>query len=83
MNKHIWGKSRVGHGAFQCIKCHCTEREAVFGGIADCPVPTPNPGSEGAQALRCTCPVIDNHHGAGTNGRFLINGDCPVHGWQE
>jgi hypothetical protein len=43
----------------------------------------PNPGSKEAQAIGCTCPVIDNHYGKGymgTDGVFVYSGDCPVHG---
>lgn len=43
---------------------------------------TPNPGSEDAVALGCTCPVLDNCHGTGVVGRpglFWISGDCSVH----
>ena len=42
----------------------------------------PNPGSELAQAMGCTCPVIDNHHGQGWHGRaglFVYTFGCPVH----
>lgn len=46
---------------------------------------TPLPGSDAAVALGCTCPVIDNAHGAGRGGdgpRFgwVISLDCPLHG---
>ena len=44
---------------------------------------TPNPGSDAAIAQGCTCPVMDNHHGAGMpfpdGPRFWINADCPLH----
>jgi hypothetical protein len=46
----------------------------------------PNPGSNEAIALGCTCPVMDNGHGQGfpwpgTEGpSFWVNADCPVHG---
>jgi len=44
----------------------------------------PNPGSDEALALGCTCPVMDNHHGAGLdypNGpAFWVKGRCPLHG---
>jgi hypothetical protein len=44
----------------------------------------PNPGSEKALELGCTCPVIDNHYGKGVpfndGPQFWINGDCPIHG---
>ncbi|HQS49927.1 MAG TPA: hypothetical protein PK706_26365, partial [Xanthobacteraceae bacterium] len=42
----------------------------------------PNPGSELAQAMGCTCPVIDNHHGQGWHGRaglFIYTLGCPAH----
>jgi hypothetical protein len=49
---------------------------------------TPNPGSDEAIADGCTCPIIDNAHGAGfplrANGEpsigFYMNADCPLHG---
>jgi hypothetical protein len=42
---------------------------------------TPNPGSDEAIKLGCTCPVIDNNHGAGCgNGLFWISFECPLHG---
>ena len=35
----------------------------------------PNPGSNEAVELGCTCPVLDNDHGLG------IGGDGDEHGW--
>lgn len=43
----------------------------------------PNPGTDAALALGCTCPVIDNGYGRGYRGQpgvFVFNGNCPVHG---
>lgn len=43
---------------------------------------TPRPGSEAAVAIGCTCPVMDNGHGAGYMGNpevFMMNEGCPVH----
>ena len=46
----------------------------------------PNPGSQEAIKLGCTCPVIDNHYGEGAYNDesgmplFWMNDDCPVHG---
>jgi hypothetical protein len=46
----------------------------------------PNPGSQEAIKIGCTCAVMDNAYGKGAyndeNGEplFWINGDCPVHG---
>lgn len=49
----------------------------------------PNPGSQEAQPLGCTCPVLDNARGAGYLGGvkdaegetvFVVNLDCPLHG---
>ena len=40
----------------------------------------PNPGSDAAIALGCTCPVLDNAHGRHDDGLFWITSDCPVHG---
>lgn len=39
---------------------------------------TPNPGSDAALALGCTCPVLDNAHGTGP-GPFWLTWGCPVH----
>lgn len=47
----------------------------------------PNPGSDAAVALGCTCPRIDNGYGNGANGGILRDGKpvfwytgyCPVH----
>jgi hypothetical protein len=43
---------------------------------------TPNPGSQAAIRLGCTCPILDNAHGFGYMGMrdmFVYSGDCPVH----
>ena len=44
---------------------------------------TVNPGSELAEKMGCTCPVLDNCHGQGFqfNGEtvFYINEKCPIH----
>ena len=46
----------------------------------------PMPGTAEAIRLHCSCPVLDNCHGAGARilpgGRviFWFNGDCPLHG---
>lgn len=44
----------------------------------------PNPGSPEATAQGCTCPVMDNHYGAGFlyGGErvFYMNMECPLHG---
>lgn len=43
----------------------------------------PNPGSEEARNLGCTCPVLDNCHGKGVMMRgdtFWMAEDCPLHG---
>lgn len=45
----------------------------------------PLPGSNAAVALGCTCPVIDNGHGAGRGCDgprlgWIIDLDCPIHG---
>ena len=46
----------------------------------------PNPGSDEALDLGCTCPVLDNGHGRGCgmadeNGKLLFwySADCKVH----
>lgn len=42
----------------------------------------PNPGSDEALAAGCTCPVMDNAHGAGfmgLDGYFIYAEGCPVH----
>ena len=40
----------------------------------------PKPGSPDARKQGCTCPVIDNHHGAGDPRGWWVSGDCPLHG---
>jgi hypothetical protein len=41
---------------------------------------TLNPGSDAAIRKGCTCPVLDNEHGAGIGGgQFWITGGCPLH----
>jgi hypothetical protein len=43
----------------------------------------PNPGSDEAIAMGCTCPVIDNCHGRGymgVEGVFVYMETCPLHG---
>lgn len=46
-------------------------------------VETPNPGSDEAQKRGCTCPVLDNGHGAGHyEGGVLVfwqTAGCPLH----
>lgn len=45
----------------------------------------PNPGSDAAQDLGCTCPVLDNEHGRGIGTTpegdtlFWYTANCPVH----
>lgn len=42
-----------------------------------------NPGSESAREAGCTCPVLDNCHGAGYFGKhgvFVMSENCPLHG---
>lgn len=43
----------------------------------------PSPGSPVAREAGCTCPVLDNHRGAGMPSPrgplFWINDGCPVH----
>ena len=43
----------------------------------------PSPGSEEAQDLGCTCPVMDNEYGKGymgMEGVFVYNSCCSLHG---
>lgn len=43
----------------------------------------PDPGSNEALSLGCTCPVIDNGYGRGYLGQpgvFVFNCGCPIHG---
>jgi hypothetical protein len=42
--------------------------------------PPLSPGSDEARKAGCTCPVLDNNHGAGFGGLFVMFEDCPVHG---
>lgn len=44
----------------------------------------PNPGSNEAVDMGCTCPMFDNCHGAGAyiekgEPLFWINDKCPIH----
>ena len=42
----------------------------------------PNPGTDEAIKAGCTCPVLDNNHGAGymgIKGVFVYSGNCPIH----
>ena len=49
----------------------------------------PNPGSDEAIEQGCTCPVMDNAHGAGfpwgedSEICFWTTADCPLHGSNE
>lgn len=46
----------------------------------------PNPGSDRAVELGCTCPVLDNGRGRGYMGQpgiFVFNAGCPLHGVEE
>lgn len=47
----------------------------------------PNPGSDAAIKMGCTCPVLDNAHGRGIMGEerfgFLMDEYCPLHGEKE
>ena len=44
----------------------------------------PNPGSDAAIAKGCTCPVLDNCHGAGylvgIKDVYVVTQNCPIHG---
>jgi|GEM_PF-7111951 len=43
----------------------------------------PSPGSAFAVKIGCTCPIRENHYGAGAYGEknlFFINHLCPIHG---
>jgi hypothetical protein len=45
---------------------------------------TPNPGSDAAVAIGCTCPVLDNGRGRGAYQvggvwQFWITQGCPLH----
>ena len=44
----------------------------------------PNPGSDEAIEMGCTCPVLDNGHGkgfpwGGVDPSFWISENCPLH----
>lgn len=42
----------------------------------------PNPGSDAALDMGCTCPVFDNAHGDERIGKlrgFWVSADCPLH----
>ena len=44
---------------------------------------TPNPGSEEAIKLGCSCPCMDNNYGINGSyygeGKWIIMADCPIH----
>lgn len=45
-------------------------------------MPAPNPGTEKARNLGCTCPVLDNSYGKGymcQPGVFVYTEGCPLH----
>jgi hypothetical protein len=52
--------------------------------------PVPKPGSPEAVKQGCSCPVLDNHHGAGfpirENGKkstgYWMSGECQLHGFK-
>ena len=46
----------------------------------DGPVAPPPPGSDAALALGCRCPVLENAHGNGVDGRYWMAAGCPLHG---
>lgn len=42
----------------------------------------PNPGTEEAIEMGCTCPVMDNNYGQGAYGQegvYWYSADCPIH----
>lgn len=39
----------------------------------------PNPGSDEAIDLGCTCPLMDNHYGNRPDGYYTMVIGCPVH----
>ena len=43
----------------------------------------PNPGSDEAIALGCSCPVLDKNHGKHVpwQGGYIIVRGCPAHPW--
>lgn len=46
----------------------------------------PDPGSDEAIALGCTCPVLDNGRGRGYMGQpgiYVYTIGCPVHPWED
>lgn len=48
--------------------------------------PPPNPGSDDAIEMGCTCPILDNGHGRGSyygKDVFIYADGCPVHKWPE
>ncbi len=47
----------------------------------------PNPGTEEAVKLSCSCPILDNNYGEGftMNGVqvFWFTSGCPIHNFKE
>lgn len=47
-------------------------------------IDNPKPGTQEAADAGCTCPTLDNNHGAGYLGDgpkygWVINDNCPIH----
>lgn len=77
-----------------CEKCGCTDEDCsgcvertgerccwIKEGLCSACVTTP--GSTGARAKGCKCPVMDNASGRGMmciEGIYAMRQDCPVHG---
>ena len=73
------------HPTYKAIKtpsCDCLDCWHQY--YAEHPDVIPNPGSDEAIRLGCSCAILDNSHGLGFpwNGEisFWISADCPVHG---
>lgn len=46
----------------------------------------PNPGSEKAAQMGCTCPVRANNHGISAPyppDSWIVDWDCPIHGIKD
>ena len=66
------------YGRWRCNPPYSAPTQVVV--RVDGPVAPPPPGSDAALALGCRCPVLENAHGNGVDGRYWMAAGCPLHG---